>query len=103
MYIEKKWIVTGTVKPYMKPALLDFLHQIHMRESRIEYSPMILFNPQMQAQLPLGINSKLASHQFELPISFIYGDNDWVQIIEEDIADRVLEQNQFYQDSDDEE
>lgn len=30
-------------------------------------------------------------------MSFIYGDNDWVQLIEENIADIVIEQNKYYE------
>ena len=84
-------MVTGTVKTKMKPCLLKFLHQIHMRESKINQISWILFNSQMQAVLPLGVPEKLANKEFSLPISFIYGDKDWIQLIEEDIADRVLE------------
>lgn len=53
----------------------------------------------MKAFLPLGDDSKLAKPNFEIPISFIYGDHDWVQEIEKDIADIVVEQNKFYMSS----
>ena len=52
---------------------------------------MILFNHQLEAIIPLGTSTKLASKDLDLPISFIYGDDDWVQIIEEDIADRIMD------------
>ena len=61
---------------------------------------MILFNHQLEAIIPLGTSTKLASKDLDLPISFIYGDDDWVQIIEEDIADRIMDQNKYYKGED---
>ena len=84
----------------MKPQLLDFLFKVHTSESKIEHVPLILFNSQMQPVTPLGTPEKLAGKKFKLPVSFIYGDNDWVQIIEEDIADVILKKNPFYMDPD---
>jgi hypothetical protein len=46
----------------------------------------------------LGTEDKLADKENQTPISFIYGDNDWVQIIEQDIADIILETKNGYRD-----
>ena len=102
-YIQKKWIVTGTIEEHMKEPLRDFLYQIHMREGTTEYSPMILFNHQMLALIPLGVKEKLARDGLEIPVSFVYGDNDWVQMIEEDIADTVTSANKYFYEEPDEE
>lgn len=56
---------------------------------------MVNFNITLCAHLPLGIKAKLANEHFPLPISFIYGDNDWVQMLEEDIADIVVSKNKY--------
>jgi len=39
---------------------------------------MVNFNMNLQAHLPLGTADKLANSRFPLPMSFIYGDDDWV-------------------------
>ena len=49
-----------------------------MRDGTTEYAPMVNFDLSLTAKLPLGIRDKLGSENFNLPISFIYGDNDWV-------------------------
>jgi len=54
---------------------------------------MVNFNMDLQAHLPLGTGDKFASTKFPLPISFIYGDEDWVLEIEEDIADVIVDIN----------
>lgn len=66
-----------------------------MRDGTTEYAPMVNFDLSLTAKLPLGIRDKLANENFPLPISFIYGDNDWVQMLEEDIADIVISKNKF--------
>ena len=38
---------------------------------------------------------KLASYMFDMPMSFIYGEYDWVCRIEEDVADVILTNNRY--------
>ena len=64
--------------------------QISMRQGTTEYAPMINFTLTLQAHIALGEPEKLKNADFPLPITFIYGDNDWVQTLEEDIADQIL-------------
>ena len=52
----------------------------------------------MSAHIPLGTSDKLASEKFQLPISFVYGDNDWVHVLEGDISETILKSNQFTSD-----
>jgi hypothetical protein len=37
-----------------------------------------MFNPTLTAHLPLGAENKLGKADFPVPISFFYGDDDWV-------------------------
>jgi len=41
------------------------------------------------------VADKLAQPGYDLPISFVYGDNDWVQMLEEDVADLVIQNNKY--------
>ena len=66
-----------------------------MREGSAENAPMINFNIYMSAHIPLGTPDKLASEKFSLPISFIYGDNDWVYVLEGDVSETILKKNKF--------
>ena len=94
---------SGSVTPDQKQSVIDYLYQIFMRNGTTEYAPMINFNQTLQAYIPLGTSRKLANKNFDVPISFIYGDNDWVLDIEEDIADIVTLSNKFAGKTDEEE
>ena len=69
------------------------MYQIMMRDGTTEYGIINMFNGDLQAYLPLGGPDKLASPSFPLPISFIYGAQDWMLDMEEGAADLVLDQN----------
>ena len=45
----------------------------------------------------MGTSDRLASPDLDVPISFFYGDNDWVIGIEEEAAQNVIEQNKYFQ------
>ena len=77
-YIERKWMPPGTVTEEMKETVADYLYQYLMRDGTSEYAPMIAFTTTLQARIPLGVADKLAQPGYDLPISFVYGDNDWV-------------------------
>lgn len=70
-----------------------------MRDGNAENAPMVNFNLYMSAHIPLGTSDKLASEKFQLPISFVYGDNDWVHVLEGDISETILKTNKFSSDS----
>ena len=67
-----------------------------MREGTTEYAPMINFNMTLQAYLPLGTPDRLGSPDLDVPISFFYGDNDWVMTIEDDAAEDIVKLNRYY-------
>ena len=41
----------------------------------------------------MGTDKKLASSEFPIPISFYYGDQDWVLYVDENAADICVSQN----------
>ena len=51
---------------------------------------MILFDENLRANIPLGTAEKLMRNDFDVPMSFIYGDHDWATSVEEDIADVLV-------------
>ena len=89
-YVERKLRPGGAVKNEHVQGLVDYMLQISMRQGTTEYAPMINFTLTLQAHIALGEPEKLKNADFPLPITFIYGDNDWVQTLEEDIADQIL-------------
>lgn len=89
-------MTSGAVKHDMLTSVVDYMLQIFMREGTTEYAPMVNFTITLQAHIALGVKERLANLDFPLPMSFIYGDHDWVQHIEEDIADIVLYHNKFF-------
>lgn len=46
-----------------------------------------MFDPALQAYHPLGTDKKLASSEFPIPISFFYGDQDWVLYVDDNAAE----------------
>lgn len=66
-----------------------------MRDGTTENAPMINFNLYMSAHIPLGTSDKLASEKFQIPISFIYGDNDWVHVLEGNVSQTIINKNKF--------
>ena len=45
---------------------------------RMRISFVILFKQSVMAHIPLATKDKLLNKDFPVPISFIYGDDDWV-------------------------
>ena len=56
---------------------------------------MINFDNNMMAYLPLGTKDKLCSPSFNIPISFIYGDIDWIRIYERQYGAEVVKVNKL--------
>jgi len=55
-----------------------YMHQCFMREGSTEYAIFICFVLGMYAVNPLELDNRLGNPEFDLPISFIYGDIDWM-------------------------
>ena len=62
-----------------------------MRPGTTEYSLQVMFDPALQAYHPLGTDQKLASPNFPVPISFIYGEEDWMLQVDDDAAQICVE------------
>ena len=61
-----------------------------MKEGSTEYAIFHQFYPGMYAKKPLEIEEKLGNQNLNLPISFFYGDRDWM---DESAGRRVLLKN----------
>jgi hypothetical protein len=57
-----------------------------MREGTTEYAIQVMFTPGLMAYEPLGADDKLGCPNFPIPVSFFYGDKDWVPEVDEDAA-----------------
>ena len=66
------------------------MHQVFMRDGSTEYAIFICFELGMYAVNPLELENRLGTPNFELPVSFIYGDRDWMDYRG---GDRVIEKN----------
>jgi pimeloyl-ACP methyl ester carboxylesterase len=56
---------------------------------------MVNLNATLQAYIPLGDPKHLCNKDLKVPISFIYGEYDWVQIFEGEVAWNICSTNQF--------
>jgi cardiolipin-specific phospholipase len=84
---------TGGVDNKAKEAIRDYLYQIIMRPGCTEYALMVNFEPGLVCKIPLEHPEKLANPTLPFPVSFIYGDNDWVGDMEGEAPQRVVEAN----------
>lgn len=58
--------------------LLVYMHQVFMRDGSTEYAIFICFELGMYAVHPLERGDRLGNPALDLPISFFYGDVDWM-------------------------
>ena len=56
---------------------------------------MINFDVRMQAKMPLSHPSKLGRRDFPVPFSFFFGENDWVQFLDEGGSQELLKNSKF--------
>ena len=49
-----------------------------MREGSTEYALFICFEVGLYAVNPLELENRLGTPEFDIPVSFIYGDIDWM-------------------------
>lgn len=63
-----------------------------MREGSTEYAIFVCFFPGMFAINPLEADNRLSSPELNLPISFFYGDRDWM---DHKAGRRVIEKNRY--------
>jgi pimeloyl-ACP methyl ester carboxylesterase len=58
--------------------MLEYMQQILLREGSTEYAIFICFEVGLWALNPLEGENRLGSPEFALPVSFFYGDSDWM-------------------------
>lgn len=64
--------------------MTDYLYHLMMRRTTSEFALFILFNSNIMAHMPLGRYDRLGNPNFEVPISFIMGEFDWIQYLDVD-------------------
>ena len=55
----------------------------------------MMFTPALTPYHPLGTEEKLKNKDFPIPISFIYGEQDWTPFVDENSAEKVVEANKI--------
>lgn len=79
--------------------VIDFWYQIFKRFDPTEYALLVNFDQNMQAKLPLGSPKKLGRKNFPIPISIIFGDDDWALIYDQGASEALISKNQFNADT----
>lgn len=69
------------------------MYQMIMRKSTTDCSIMITFSLGLICQDPLNTKDKLSSGSFPIPVSFIYGEADWVRLVEKEGPQEVVDAN----------
>ena len=67
-----------------------------MREGTTERGITNLFELPLIAHIPLGAEDKLGNPDYPIACTFIYGDNDWVQNIDDQASLRLIQKSKFY-------
>ena len=62
----------------LEKILVDYLQCIFLMRGTSEVALFVLFDQGLFAHKPLNLPTRLASSNFPLPISFIFGKHDWV-------------------------
>ena len=74
--------------------LKEYMFQIFMRPGTTETAIFIQFDTGLHAHKPLATFESLMNNQIPFPISFMYGDRDWMC---NRGATNIVKANQYYQ------
>jgi cardiolipin-specific phospholipase len=79
-FLIKKYVNgrMGNLPENEREDLRSYLHQIFMRDGSSEYAIFICFEPGMWPINPLENSDRLGNSDFPIPVSFFYGDVDWM-------------------------
>lgn len=66
--------------------LSNYMYQLVMHASTSETAIMILFSQGLQSFLPLGSAERLANPNLSFPVSYVFGDTDWMRHCEDDFS-----------------
>ena len=64
---------------HMQENLVDYVYQIYSRPCTTERGFTLMFRKSVLAHEPLMTRSRFLNPNFTTPITFIYGDEDWVR------------------------
>ena len=62
----------------LETLLVDYLYLIFLMRGTSEGALFVLFDFGLFARYPLSLPTLLASREFDIPVSFIFGMHDWV-------------------------
>ena len=96
-------MTTGSVTDEQVDDVLDYMFCVNSLESEQERGIMINFNLKLEADLPLATEGKLMSNEFPIPLSIMYGQNDWVRGLESEAPIHICNANKFAAKSENEE
>ena len=93
--------ITGYVKNRQKvdntdqaSDVRDYMYQIFMRQGTTEFGIMLCFSLGLYSKVtPLGHETMLCNKDFPIPVSFMYGDDDWVRAVDENFGQKVVDAN----------
>lgn len=68
-----------------------------MRPGSTEYAIFVCFEVGMYSITPLERENRLGNHDISFPVSFFYGDKDWMDY---KAGERVIVNNKFYNQAD---
>mmetsp|Transcript_19918 Transcript_19918/g.30674 ORF Transcript_19918/g.30674 Transcript_19918/m.30674 type:complete len:166 (-) Transcript_19918:54-551(-) len=75
--------------------MADNMYQTFLAKATTEYGLMVHFESTFLPYLSLSDPERLGSPDFPVPISFIYGANDWVLQVEEEAPFDLVSNNKF--------
>ena len=76
-------------------SIRDYLYQVFNHPGTTEYALNISFDSFLYCNAtPLGHPSKLANENFTVPISFFYGENDWMRSLERETGPKIVHDSQ---------
>lgn len=82
----------GNLPPEEFTAMHNYMHQIFMRDGSTEYAIFIQFHVGMFAKNYLEHEDRLLNPDLDLPMSFFYGDIDWM---DEESGRRIVAKNRY--------
>ena len=74
-------------------SMLNYMHQIFMKDGSSEYAIFTCFHLGMYAINPLIAEQRLGNKDLNLPISFWYGDRDWMDV---EPGRKIAENNMYH-------
>jgi pimeloyl-ACP methyl ester carboxylesterase len=74
----------------------DYLYQLFMQKSTSDTALMSIFYEGCISKLPLGTSDRLGKMNPEMPVSYVYGDDDWAAHADERFSKKITHENGKY-------